>query len=422
MWVITECYPRPTAPCHCIFAHRQTVGLRRSGWDVSVLIPNGWYPAIAWPLARKWRGARRRSIPKEWAPDGMSISDLVYANPIPSRLSGARNHLELIIRALDARVREADQSPSVFLSQFALPLGPAVRDVAKRFGIPYAVYLRGDDVWIWPHQSPGKMSSFVDVVGDAALVLAVSNSILSEARRISGLPLGRSMVLPNGIDLTCFQPALPGVRNGLRDALRIAPDCFVVMCVASALRRKGWPELLDAVGLFGDRDVVLLAVTAGPDELDLAAECEQRAPRARLIIQKGLTASALARLYGAADVFCLPSHWEGMSNALLEAMACGLPVVTTPVGGHPEVVTGGIEGSLVAVGSAEELHAALDAFARHPNAAKRAGQAGRRRAEAVGTPDESGRRLGELISGVVDKTLPQVLPPVAAYGGVEAIA
>lgn len=266
------------------------------------------------------------------------------------------------------------------------------------------------------------MSSFVDVVRDASLVLAVSNSILSEARRISGLSLGRSVVLANGIDLACFHPPAPEERARSRDELGIALDSFVVICVASALRRKGWLELLDALGRFADRDVMLIAVTSGPDELDLLAECARRAPRACVIVRKGLTAGALTGFYGAADVFCLPSHGEGMSNSLLEAMACGLPVVTTPVGGHPEVVADGIEGFLVPVGSADDLYTALDKFARDASARHHAGRAGRRRAEAVGTPDEAGSKLGVLMDGVVDNTLPDVLPPVAAYGGIGAIA
>lgn len=387
-----------------------------------MLIPNGWYPAVLWPLAGRWRDARHRSIPDAWAPDGMPVRNLVCANPIPSRLAGASNHHELIVRALDAEARKAERPPAVLLSQFALPFGPAVREVAREIGIPYAVYLRGDDVWIWPHQDTNRMSSFVAVVRDAALVVAVSNSILREARRISGLSLGRGVVLPNGIDLACFRPAAQEDRARARAEVGIPPDSFATICVASALRRKGWLELLDAFGRFEDRDVTLLAVTVGPDEVDLVAECARRASRTRLIIRKDLIPSALARLYGACDVFCLPSHGEGMSNALLEAMACGLPVVTTPVGGHPEVVRNGIEGSLVSVRSADALYAALDGFARDPQARHCAGQAGRRRAEAIGTPDEAGYKLGELMSAVVNNALPEVLPPATAYDGIGAIA
>jgi glycosyltransferase involved in cell wall biosynthesis len=334
------------------------------------------------------------------------VSDLVCSNPIPSRLSGATNHLDLVRRALGARLQETPRPPSVLVVQFALPLGPAVRDVAIGMGLPYVVYLRGDDVWIWPHDSPTRLASFTDVVRDAALILAVSGSILAEARRISGMPLSQGVVLQNGVDLNVFRPATAPEREHWRSDLGVDPQAFVVVCVGAALRRKGWLELLDALGRFDGSNVVLLAATIGEGDLDLEGELARRASAVRLVRRAEITAPALARFYGAADVFCLPSHGEGMSNALLEAMACGIPVVTTPVGGHPEVVTDGMEGYFVPMQSAAAIHAALDTISRNPEARRRAGQAGRRRVEAIGTPDTTGRRLGELLAAVTETALP----------------
>src|SRR5688572_11154587 len=100
--VVTECYPTPNGLQRCAFAHRQLVGVRDSGWEVDVLIPNGWYPPVAWRVARPWRAAKHVSVPASWAIEGISVRDLRYRNPAPSRLS----RQPLTNRVADALVRD----------------------------------------------------------------------------------------------------------------------------------------------------------------------------------------------------------------------------------------------------------------------------------------------------------------------------
>ncbi len=88
-----------------------------------------------------------------------------------------------------------------------------------------------------------------------------------------------------------------------------------------------------------------------------------------------------AALYGCLDVFTLPSRREGVSNTVLEAMASGLPVVATAVGGNPEIVVAGETGRLVPPADPDAMAAALAGYVDAPQAAQAHGTAGRRRAE-----------------------------------------
>jgi glycosyltransferase involved in cell wall biosynthesis len=402
--VVTECYPRPNGLHHCAFAHRQLVGVRDAGWDVEVLIPNGWFPPVAWRVARPWRAAKLASVPKSWMIDGIPVSDLRYRNPAPSRLSR---------QPLTDRIAEALQhhlggralgGRDVILVQFALPYGQAVRAAARGLGLPYVVQLRGDDVWVWPHRGEGWREEFVATVRDADLVVGVSGALLDEARRLAGHSLHASAVVPNGIELDRFRPVRSAAeRATIRGSLGLADDELVVLCVGDLLHRKGWLELLEALeGLStASGRLKLMAVAASSvDELDLLAEAARRAPRLAVQLARGVDRDRLADLYRAADVFCLPSHWEGLANALLEAMATGLACVTTAVAGHPEVVTTEVDGILIPPRDVAALGGALERLLGSATLREALGRNARSRAEGVGDSRRAGARLSMLLDGV----------------------
>ncbi|MGI8498237.1 MAG: glycosyltransferase, partial [Gemmatimonadaceae bacterium] len=361
--------------------------LSRLRWDVRVLLPNGWFPPVFWRLAPAWRAARRRRVPSSWRPDGVTVSDLFHQNRVPSRLSRPLDGGERIGNALAAALvtsRAADNHDLV-LCQFALPYGPSVAAACRRIGLRYAVYLRGDDVWVWPHDRPERLADLVRTLAGASLVLAVSQAILTEARRLAGAPLARAAVVPNGIDLEHFRPVDTGERLAARRALNVAEDATVIVCVGAALARKGWRELLRALGGLRVRNVVLLAVVSGLGaDLDLTGEREALAPDVTVIFLHDVRGQEMPRCYAASDIFCLPTYGEGMSNALIEAMASGLPVVTTPVGGHREVITHGIEGYLIQPREVEVLRQTLGSLVADATSRKRLGAAAGGRGETSG--------------------------------------
>lgn len=402
--IVTECYPRPAARYHCAFAHRQVAGMRAQGWDAEVLVPNGWYPPVAWRLARPWRVAKLASIPPRWSIDGIPVRDLSYRNPAPSRLMRrpvSQRIADSLIRELRGRARPGYD---VLMVQFALPHGPAVRCAAAALGLPYVVQLRGDDVWIWPHRDRASRNAFAETVRDASLVLGISRALLEEARRLADDPLPRSAVVPNGIDLNRFRPPRSAAeRQKYRSAAGIAHDALVVLCVGDLLLRKGWLDLLDALGsLSVERaEVRLVAAAAAPiQEFDLFGEAQRRASAVPVRLERNLDGERLADLYRAADVFCLPSHWEGLANSLLEAMASGLPCITTAVAGHPEVVTPHVDGVLIPPGDVGALRDALKSMLEHAATRQALGRAARLRAESVGTSLQAGNRLSVLLDAV----------------------
>lgn len=404
VWVVTECYPHPQARHRCAFAHRQMVGLAESGWRVRALIPNGWFPPVVWRLAPAWRRARLTAVPTGWSIDDIPVGDLRVQNRVPSRLCNPRSVSERVALALRTELHSSSSRAGILLAQFALPYGPAVRAAAEAHRLPYVVYLRGDDVWIWPHQSPRHLTDFRDVVHGAALVLGVSRAILDEAERLAGPPAITTVVMPNGVDAQLFRPAERGERDRLRHALGIRSDQLMILCVAPPLVSKGWLDLLDALGElpYADGELVLYcAVSSLRDQIDVSNEAARRSPRVRVVIERDVKHERLAELFRAADVFSLPSHNEGLSNAVLEAMASGAAVVTTRVGGHSEIIDHGRDGLLVSPRDARALREAIQSLLESPTRRASVGVAARKRAERVGDWRVAGRKLNDLFEAVL---------------------
>ncbi len=421
--VVTECYPHPGGMHRCAFAHRQLVGAKQAGWDIQVRVPNGWFPRVAWRVARSWRHVQKLSIPRDWTLDGISVADLAYENRVPDRVFGRRPLRERIARAAVTQARRL--GADILMVQFALPYGPSIRDAAHRLATPFVVQLRGDDVWVWPHRNDEAMQSFRETVRSAQLVTGVCRALLDEAERLVGAPLPKAAVVPNGIDLQRYRPPLDArERERIRAQLDLRDQDLVIFCVADTIVRKGWLDLLDALGgLHGLSRIVLCgAAQSQVAEFDLLAEAKRRAPHVETRLERGLSAEELAVRYRAADVFCLPSHWEGLANALLEAMASGLPSVTTAVSGHPEVVTDGVDGWLVGAQSVYQLRDRLREVLANRDLRLAVGAAARARAEAVGDSARAGARLAALLECARDGRVCQELlaadpyaPPVASW-------
>jgi len=178
----------------------------------------------------------------------------------------------------------------------------------------------------------------------------VSTSTLEYTRRRARIPLRKLVVVPNGIDLARFEDVAPCPADW-----ELPNDGPVVAAVGRLDRQKAPLTLVRAFARVRERhaDAVLAYAGDGPMRGQVEREIERLGLRdhVRLLGWVEDVRPLLAR----ADVFALASQWEGMPNCVLEAMACGAPVVCTAVGGCPELVDDGVTGFLVAPGDADAL-------------------------------------------------------------------
>jgi glycosyltransferase involved in cell wall biosynthesis len=207
--------------------------------------------------------------------------------------------------------------------------------------------------------------------------LTVSEAEAEDARRL-GIAAG-AVAVGNGRDPARFRPD-PAARARLRAALGVAPDQVVVVAVSRLVRHKGYPELLAAMaGVPAELWVVgaRLASDHGEDLEPLFA-ASGLGPRLRRLGYREDVPAILA----AADIFALPSHFEGLPMSVIEAMLTGLPVVATDIRGPREQVVDGVTGLLVPPAQAAPLAAALARLAGDAALRQAMGAAGRARALA----------------------------------------
>lgn len=230
--------------------------------------------------------------------------------------------------------------------------------------------------------------------------LAEADALVADGWAAAELPaiLGRNVErVPKGVDGLLFTPAGTNVRGDLR--LR---DKRVVITVARLVPIKNVALLLDALAVLRQRvpDAHLLVVGDGPDAAALRHRAGALDLADAVTFADSVAHPETPRFYRAADVFALSSTFDNSPNAVLEAMACGLPVVATDVGGVREFIDRA-GGAIVARADAEALAAALHQYLIAADAARAAGDHNRQRATSEFSWRASALRLLDVYHRVV---------------------
>jgi len=208
-----------------------------------------------------------------------------------------------------------------------------------------------------------------------------------------GCPREKMVVIPSGIDTARFRPLAPA---DFKARLGLPPDRTVVGVVTRMRVRKGVEEFIRAIGSVRAQRPDVHAVIVGEVEMDDALQGIVRDLRLEDALTLLGRRSDMPEVYAAMDVFVLSSHDEGMSNAILEAMALEKPVVATDVGGTGEVVLHGQTGLLVPAKDPPALAAAIADILDQPERARAMGVLGRRVVEERFSAQSMVRQMEQL--------------------------
>ncbi len=359
--VFSSLFPSPAQPNAGIFIRERMFRVAQH-LPLIVVAPAPWFPFQS--LLRWFKPHFRPDAPRRETQLGVEVR-----RPRFLSAPGVLKHLDGFFMAIGAfatirRLRGAGQV-DIIDAHFAYPDGYAAVLLGKWLNLPVTITLRGTESRLAADRHFRPLVA--RALRGATQVFSVSASLRSLAIELGADP-GKVEVVGNGVDLARFAPQ---DRTSARSALGLTPDAPVLVSVGGLVPRKGMQRVIALLPELRKRHpaITYLVVGAGSAEGNTRPALEQQ------VDQLGLRANVrflgpkapdeLASILSAADVFVLWTSNEGWANVFLEAMACGLPVVTTDVGGNREVVANADVGTIVAFEDAQGMMAALsDALAR----------------------------------------------------------
>jgi glycosyltransferase involved in cell wall biosynthesis len=388
---VTNLYPNPLQPHRAPF-NRQQLRALATRHEVAVIAPIAWTDELN--LARKGDCQMHRT--RRLTCDGITVDHPRYLFP-PKVLRGWYGHcFRESVRTHFMRALE-EFRPDVIYAAWAYPDGWAAVELAREAGLPVAVKVHGSDILLLG-QNGARRRRTIEALNRADSVVAVSRHLAGQVAAL-GIDARRVSVIYNGIDQSIFHP---GATH--RDERQDDPP--LVLYVGNLLPVKGMDILIDACDRLARRGVRFDCSLIGEGWMRRSIErrIRDRALQGRVRVLGARPLAELPDWYRKASLLVLPSRSEGVPNVVLEAVACGTPVVATRVGGLSEILA---DERLVPAGDVDALADAM--------------QAGLSPGHAAIAPkfvphgwDESAAALGRVLQGLRQLSTRQAAARLAA--------
>lgn len=329
----TSLYPNPAHPTFGVFVENRLRHLAAAG-EVSL--------TVVAPVAEKGQPGRetRHGLdvhhPRFISPRGTGM----YVAPFALYAAGLP-----VLRAL-----QAEQPIELIDAHYVYPDGVAAVWLGRKLGVPVVITARGTDVNVVPDYAwPRRLIRRALAAADG--LIAVSEALKTRMVEL-GADGAKIRVLRNGVDLQTFSP---GNRDAARAQLNVSGP--VLLAVGNLLTSKGQDVAIAALPHLPG--VTLLLAGKGPDEAAFRKLAQSLGVDSRVRFLGALPHGQLPAVYRAADVLVHASVREGMANVLLEALACGTPVVGSPIPGMDEVIAAPEAGRIMTERTPEALAAAV---------------------------------------------------------------
>ena len=346
----TTLYPNSVAPSHGVFVENRLRHLVSSGRvSARVVAPLPWFPSSA-PIFGRYGSYAKAARHQERF--GLAIEYPRY--PVVPKLGMILAPLLLFMAALPVLRRLRDEQDFDLIdAHYFYPDGVAAAMLGRALGKPVVITARGTDINLIPqHALPRRMIAWA--ADQAAGMVTVSEALRREMIAL-GLPAHRIRTLRNGVDLAMFQPT---ARDETRARLGLTGP--TLLSVGHLIERKGHHLAIEALTKLPT--YTLLIAGDGPERAKLEAQATSLGVAARAKFLGSVAHHELKQIYSAADALVLASSREGWPNVLLEAMACGTPVVASNVWGAPELVCDPAAGVLMPSRSTDGVVAGIDAL------------------------------------------------------------
>jgi len=351
--VFSSLFPSHKRPNAGVFIRERMFRVARQ-IPVIVVSPVPWFPFQG--IIRYWR-PHFRPLPKRYEEQqGVQVYFPRFLS-VPGLLKSCDGFF-MALGSLSTLIKLRKQF-NIIDAHFAYPDGYAATLLGKWLTIPVTITLRGTEVPL--SKMPGRKIRLLTALKNATRVFSVSDSLKQHVVSL-GAEDDKIHVIGNGVDVVKFYPL---AKSDARAELNIPEDAKVLVSVGGLVDRKGFHRVIEVLPALVAKYPELIYLIVGGDspEGNIRERLEHQVKALKLegnVRFLGAYPSEQLKVpLSAADLFVLATANEGWANVFLEAMACGLPVITTEVGGNKEVVNDPRLGTVVPFEDSPALLAAL---------------------------------------------------------------
>ena len=299
-----------------------------------------------------WRGSFIRQMVKDLETRGITVKKAIKSNP------SVIGYVPFYYRSM---VLARDTTPDILQAEY-IPHSSLIPAYFRRKNIPLVLKFHGDDARIYPFKNRFNMMLTRTMLKHAAHVITASEEMRRLLIDIGGNPETISAI-HTGVDTEFFSP---GSQKQSRKSLGLPAEATIFLFVGRLHPSKGINELLEVA--WQCPDLLFIFVGSG---MSVPAHPEN----CRFVGEK--IPEEVRTWMNAADCLVLPTHTEAVPTSVMEAFACGIPAITTDVGGCPEIVEDGKNGLLVPVLDVNALHDAVVWIHKNPEECREMGKRAR---------------------------------------------
>ncbi|MCG5524351.1 glycosyltransferase [Ectothiorhodospira haloalkaliphila] len=352
--VFTHVFPNSVHPTYGVFVQERMFRVAET-LPVTVVAPVPWFPGQG--ILRRFRPGYRPPVPYHEVQQGIDVYHPRFLS-IPRYFKFLDGLFEAVFCFPLLQRLKRQGRLDILDAHFVYPDGVAAWLLGKWLGVPHTITLRGTILRIARTRS--RRWQALRAMNQAAKVFSVADALRQTAIGM-GVGPGHVQVVPNGVNLELFSRE---DQAACRAALKLPPDAKVIITVGTLNERKGFHRVIEQMPELLKRypDLIYLAVGGENPDGDrgrLERLAQHLGVADHVVFLGHQSPDRLKYIYSAADLFVLATQGEGWANVFLEAAACGLPIVTTRVGGNAEVVSSDAVGELVPFGDGDALRCAV---------------------------------------------------------------